>query len=384
MPAYPELIGDTIGYMPVNPTAMAGMAPPISLLDAHRKNRDALVAFARQWTKAEPKNPEAFGALAAGFEARGELASDSAGAFGAIMRAESLQQDQRKRDLLRTIAVRLLVKRGEFEAARGLADSLVTGVDVSNLSTPDAERLVGLAALTGRLDLMGKLRARSTEAHYADMGIAPALTAASGRLFARAALGVCDDSLLSLRSSIDQLLDSYSQPTRRAPMRWELLERSMMLAYPCLGAMAPEATHPSYPVVRVQRALMDGDRRKAAFILDSITNTRSSLRPGDVAIDVTVQETLVRLALGDTATATHRLDLVLNALPTLGNLATREEGQSAAIGRALALRAELAAKSGDVVVRRQRARDALALWQHADQVMSPTIARLRVLASSAR
>jgi hypothetical protein len=88
--------------------------------------------------------------------------------------------------------------------------------------------------------------------------------------------------------------------------------------------------------------------------------------------------------MGDTTAALRQLDLVLNAFPTLGQYAVREEAQSAAIGRALMLRAEVAAAQGDVAVRQRRAGEALMLWDHAEPSMNAAIARLRALASAAR
>jgi tRNA A-37 threonylcarbamoyl transferase component Bud32 len=384
MPAYPAVIDDTIAYVPVPMAMMAKMSAPATLPDALRRNRDVLVAFGRQWSSAEPNNPFAFEALSAGLEARGELAADDSGALGAIHRAERLSGSTAEVARLQATEVRLLMKRGEFEPARLLADSLLAPFRVGPWSDVDAERLVGLAALTGRVGLTAQLRDRSSSSDNADRGIAPQVTTVASQLFARAASGVCDDSLLVLKQAVDRLLDSYSQPTKRQEMRRSLVERPMLLAFPCLGVRATENLTSTLALARAQRAAAAGDHQVAALLLDSIARTREATRPGDVSLAFTVQEAWLRASIGDVAAATNQLDLVLNALPTLGVFAVREEAQSAAIGRALALRAELAAKTGDVVQRRQRAREALALWQHADPSMGPTLDRLRALASFAR
>jgi protein kinase-like protein len=385
MLAYIGLLNDTIAYVPVLPSAMATMVAPLTLPDALRRNRDVLVAFGHQWTTAQPSNPDAFEALSAGLEVRGELGDDDEGAVGALHRAESLAQSPNVLARLRATEVRLRVKRGQFESARVLADSLLAELPAEPWSTIDADRLVGLAALTGRVGLTARLRDRSTSgAEGAEAGIAPALMSVADRLFARAAAGVCDDSLLTLRAEIDRLLDSYSQPTKRDEMRRSLVERPMLLAFPCLGTRAIEKTASRVTLARAQRAAAGGDRRTAMILLDSLAGARLATRPGDVSLAFTVQEAWLRSSLGDLPAAARQLDLVLDALPTLGMFAVREEQQSAAIGRALTLRSELAAKMGDVVQRRQRARQALALWQHADASMAPTLDRLRALASAAR
>jgi hypothetical protein len=195
---------------------------------------------------------------------------------------------------------------------------------------------------------------------------------------------VCDDSLKVLRQEIDRALDSYSQPARRSEMRQAVLMRSMSLAYACSGARGLEGLRPTMPVERAQFAHARGDRRTVLAILDSAQLVRRVNRPGDVALDFTVQEAWLRSAAGDTAGAVRQLDLVLNALPTLGPWSVREEAQAAAIPRALLLRAELADRARDVAQRRRRATEALTLLQHADASLAPTIERLRLLASASR
>jgi len=97
-----------------------------------------------------------------------------------------------------------------------------------------------------------------------------------------------------------------------------------------------------------------------------------------------LQEARLELAIRDTAPAVRRLDLVLHALPTLGPFAVREEAQAAAVGRAFALRAELARVAGDTTEQLRCARAALTVWRNADPGFAPTLQRLRSLASPVR
>jgi len=244
--------------------------------------------------------------------------------------------------------------------------------------------LSGIAALTGRLDRSGQLRAIAWSEYNAGIGIAPPLTAVASRLFVRAAAGVCDDSLLALRHEVDRLMESYSQPSRRDAVQRELLVRPMSLAFPCLGAPAIEGLPASTPLDVAQRAAAAKNDRRVRAVLDSLDVVRRVLLPGEVSLDHTVQEAWLRAAIGDTAEAIHRLDRVLDALPTLGPWAAREEAQAAAVGRALVFRAELAASTGEVAERQRRAREALVLWQHADPSFGPTLDRLRALAAPTR
>jgi tetratricopeptide (TPR) repeat protein len=383
--AHPSLVADTVAYVPHSLADIGetqGVLSP-TLPDVLRRNRDALVSFARQWVAAAPKNADAYEALAVGDEARGEIGFDDQGAGNALARARALSGSPEQSLRLATIAVRLAVKRSDFVAARVLADSLLAAWP-ETISATGAARLSGLAALTGRVGRMAALRAVATNAPNADIGIAPALTEAASRLFARAGSAVCDDSLLALRRKIDVLLDSYSQPSKRDIMRRELLRRPMILAFRCVGARAFDGLTPTTPIERAQHAAAAHDVRRLRAILDSLDEVRRVGLPGDVALDNTVTEASLRVAVGDTAAAIRQLDRVLNALPTLSVWAVREDAQAAAIPLALSLRAELAARSGDAAEARRRAAQALALLEHADGTLAPSIARLRTLASSAK
>jgi hypothetical protein len=213
----------------------------------------------------------------------------------------------------------------------------------------------------------------------ANVGVAPPLTAAANRFFARAAAGVCDDSLAIARREFDHVLDSYAQPARRAQLRQIAIGRAATLAYPCMRGVALKDMSAASPLDRAQRALEARDRRGVRMILDSLTAVRSVYRPGDISLDHTVQEAWLRAAAGDSAGAVRQLDLVLDALPTLSALAVRDDAQAAAVGRSMVLRADLAAARRDTAVARHWASAALDLLAGSDAALKPTLARMRVL-----
>jgi len=385
--ANPSLVNDTIAYFPVplaDFSAAKAVAVPATLPDALRRNRDILLGFARQWVSTNPDNPDAFEALAAAHEARGELGTDSEGAGGAIRRARSLAVSPEQQIKLANVDVRLRLKRGELESMRALADSLLSVWAGRTPPKDIAARLSGIAALTGRLDRAGELRAIAWSERNAGLGIAPPLTSIASRLFVRAAAGVCDDSLIAMRHEVDRIMESYSQPARIEAVQRELVVRPMSFAFPCLGPRALDGLPALTPLDIAQHAAAAKDSRRVRAVLDSLDDVRRVLLPGEVALDFTVQEAWLRASIGDTAVAVRQLDRVLNALPTLGQWATRDDAQAAAVGRALVLRAELAASMGEVAERQHRAKEALVLWQHADASFGPTLDRLRALATPTR
>jgi hypothetical protein len=92
----------------------------------------------------------------------------------------------------------------------------------------------------------------------------------------------------------------------------------------------------------------------------------------------------LRAAIGDTAAAIHQLDLVLNALPTLGTTTTVDAEQAIALGRAFALCADLSSARGNRERAHECARNGLAIWRTADSPMAPIVKHLQQVVASAR
>jgi hypothetical protein len=90
----------------------------------------------------------------------------------------------------------------------------------------------------------------------------------------------------------------------------------------------------------------------------------------------------LHLAIGDTAEATHLLDLSLNALPTLGTYLLDQLPQVTTLVRGMALRAQVAAQAGDSSLAKHWAQNVILLWSGADQELQPTVARMRAIAGT--
>ena len=118
--------------------------------------------------------------------------------------------------------------------------------------------------------------------------------------------------------------------------------------------------------------------------LRAIAQSRRAYRPGDIALDYTYQEAWLKAAIGDTAGAILQLDPSLNAIPTMSASALREAGAAAAVGRAMGLRADLAAATGDLKNAKRWGSALAALWMDADPVLQPTVSRMKALAGSGR
>ena len=378
--AYPGLDADTNTFVPY-PMAEIGRLRASVLsptrMDALQHNRTVLLPFAQQWAQASPRSADAFEALGLARESLGHVEAGD-GAMEAVERALSLAGSPLQRTRLAAARVRLLVKRGNFTAAQQLSDSIIEAWTIPDVPAEIAGFVSGLAALTGRYGDAVRHMTKFLLARNATAGITPALTAAANRYFMLSAFGVCG-SLSQERQAFERTLESESSPARRSATRDMAIRRAAALAFPCSRGAALTGLQHVGALDRAQRAFADGNRGRARAILDSLAELRRTHRPGDVSLDHTVGEAWLRAALGDTTASIRQLDRVLEALPTLGALAVREEAQSAAIGRAMALRAELAAALRDSVAARRWAGAAVALWSGADTPLQPAVARLRAL-----
>jgi len=101
-------------------------------------------------------------------------------------------------------------------------------------------------------------------------------------------------------------------------------------------------------------------------------------------IDFVYHESLVLLAIGDTTTATRRLDQALEGLANASQMLLSDVHRAAAIPAAMLLRARLAARAGDRALARRWALGALALWQGADGEIQRLLDEVRPLAGNTR
>jgi hypothetical protein len=129
----------------------------------------------------------------------------------------------------------------------------------------------------------------------------------------------------------------------------------------------------------MQWSLARGDTTRVREQYRQVREAQRDLRPGDVAFDGTFHEAWLLLAIGDTAEATHLLDLTLEALPTIGTDLIDQLPEVATFVRGMALRAELASRAGDRMTARRWAQDVIELWSGADRELQPVVTKLRGL-----
>jgi hypothetical protein len=374
---------ETLSFVPY-PAPAYGQRPPSAtstLSSAIAKNSSELLDYTVQWVASAKTDPAAFEALADVLDVRGEIGDASApsqSALAALQRARLLARDTAT--LLRISAKEAWIrfKRGEFGKARELADS---ALGRRTYEKADANFVVGLAALTGRVHILSRLSVISNAGLPADLeGADAGLKTAVGDFFARAALGACTAANAS-RANLDKAIDRYAAPAAKASMTRSILARPLSMLVPCTdGRSILELSAPPDRLSRLQRAFAEGNKPAYAALSDSIAERVRNRRPGDLSPDFVFQQSWLRSASGDLAGASKQLDQSLDALTGINGSTLREAGSAAAIVQAMELRAQLAAKQGDPTTARRWSKAVLVLWANADPELASNVSQMRLLA----
>jgi tetratricopeptide (TPR) repeat protein len=383
--AYPALINDTVIFVPYSLVDFANL-PAAQTANARNAalaaNLDVLLDFTTDWTRRAPSSSMAFQALADVLEARGEIARNRSGglsALQAITRARVVAATPREAQLAAGKDAWLRFKQGEFVRARAIADSLLS---VSQPRTEDAEALIGLAALTGKLSKISELGRITSDYAAAARTVPIPVMDAAAPFVAFAALGVCQDTTAVLERRLDDQILHYVAENQLDRLRQALKARPLSMLAPCTaGKSSLRVQAGANRLLKLQQAFARSDSRTLAALLRDVSDNAKTQSPGDVSLDFTYQLAWLRAAMGDTAGATRLLDGALGALPSLSSISLRDAAAAAAAGRAMVLRAEIANRLGDIEEQRKWARAAADLWATADQPLQPVVARMRVLAA---
>jgi hypothetical protein len=178
---------------------------------------------------------------------------------------------------------------------------------------------------------------------------------------------------------LDDALQTFVAESERATVRAAVTSRAFLMLAPCTDArLSLQIAQSKDRLLAMQQAFAKGNSRGVRAMFDTLATVRRAERPADLSMDYTYQEAWLRLAIGDTAGATAELDHALDAISTLSSL--RDFASCAALVRAMALRADLAAAKGDHARARAYAASVADLWANADPGLQPMVARMRKLA----
>jgi tetratricopeptide (TPR) repeat protein len=341
----------------------------------------------RDWIDAFPASPDAQAAYSLALEASSAIdgsMSDMPQALELARRAAAHTDSADQRVVREVAVVRLLLKFDSVAAARRLADSLLA-VNPSP-SPPLAGYLANLAALTGR----ARRAAALLRVAAADTNHIPFLGADGRRLVlpgdlmpdilalrVYAALGLPHDSVQAIHGRVLKMLD-YSIPRSSVPsMRRTVLTTPAILAEEDLGATELVKGPGDNLLLEMRAALARHDVMDARAAGARFERNVESYSPGTPGIDQMTAYASMLLTIGDTALATRQLDAALSALPRARSILLEATPQAAAVGRAMMLRATLAAHEGDRATARRWGIRVAELWSGADVEARSQVEALR-------
>ncbi|MDB4913976.1 MAG: protein kinase, partial [Gemmatimonadetes bacterium] len=359
--AFPSVVhgtgGAEVGYDPHPLSDFRSGRPwmnPPTLEQALELERSQLRRVGAALVDEDPTNPESHQVFAHALELEGELSSTDTTVATALREVTAARRSGPSvgRDLdLRMAEVRILVKVGDFRMARAKADSAIARAPSANAHAEgNVENLLALTGQSGPLRALARRMATIYSERMPDgrrFHPNPMLGEAALEFSLEAKLGAPRDTLRRLLALVDKALDSYAAPKARDSVRIALLARSLVSAVPILGPSAVNKLPPVSSIIPAQQAFARGDRRGARTILDSLRQIRANHPAAGARLDQIYQEAWLRAAVADTAGAIAELDLALNGLPALGTLFLATVSESAALTRAMFLRAALAEQTRD-------------------------------------
>jgi len=373
--AFPEVRGDTVAFYPLSGAVMArgGHRPKTQAL-ALTRNREVYAEIITAWVEAFPQETAAHRALAYALELNGKImptVGEPHTALGEIAAAQRLERRSPQRVQDAAATVRLLVKAGQFDAARRAGDSLLRTI---RTPTPG---VAGVAVLLGRPALAARLLAiEDTFWLHGSADNEPVrlpLTAglAGLRLLAYASVAAPRESIAVLERRIEQLLATLPA-AERGPARSALLDLPAELVFDDMGLRPTHRTTPPGPdgTMTIQWALAHGD---TALVRGNLDTTSSSN-------EYAYLKARSFVALGDTAQAERSIDGTLENLPQVYSALLDYLPLAGSLVRMMALRAELAAARGEATPARRWASAVVTLWSGADPALQPTVTRMKKLA----
>jgi len=329
---------------------------------------------ATAWSVAAPDSPDAIEALAVSLEQLGDPAS-----LDTLQRARRLAAGTPDEVRLAAHEVWLRLKFAAPSSADGvraagqLADSLLAANPPSRATEP--LQMAGLAALTGRADLAAAY-SRSVQA-AAWLG-ASAQLVQYAPLLVFAAFGGPPDSLTRSAAEVERAIVAGALDPDSRALDW--VRRAATLAYP--GARMAALTRLERSGDYLAQAEMAFDRHDTAgvrSVLQRVRAARRSSSPAVLSVDNLYTEAWLLDAIGDPAAAAAWLDPTLSALAYTPPETFADPIRAASLVRAMALRADAGARTGDTAAARPWASVVATLWSDADAFLQPLVERMRQL-----
>jgi tRNA A-37 threonylcarbamoyl transferase component Bud32/tetratricopeptide (TPR) repeat protein len=378
--AFPSWAGDTLVLYPValGSEGIVRGQGTATTAEAVRHERERLSDIARAWVAAYPASADALQALAVSLQLLGDRS-----ALDTIARARRLAVGPAETIRVATseIWMRVLLgaptELGDLRAARQLTDSILGSVPADHPLEP--KLLSSIAALTGRARLAARLgRQVSTRDR---LGTPPSLAGVGITFLTYAAMGGPVDSLRVLEPRVSQAIttDVMADDRMQAQAMW--LQLPVILAFPAYHfPSVAQLAGPSANPLMADAAFLRGDTAAAWQALSRMRSVDPSGAPATQTIDLVYAVAWLMGELGRPDSAIAFLDPTLTSLSRTPPQLFLEVYQAGALVRAMALRAELANRTGDRATARLWATAVVVLWSDADDFLQPLVKRMKELA----
>ena len=372
---YPIWQGDSLVIVPLSGSMVLAGLSDESIRDAIMRQRGRFRDLALAWRDAFPLSANALELHAIALEMLGDESS-----LDTLRRARALAREPEDRQRMGASEVLMRLKfsipgdLAGLEAARMLADSLLREFPAAALT--DARPFAALAALLGRAGTAASYARRedggSRNESLARIG--PALLAFS-------ALGGPPDSIRQLEEAVRRAIDNVDL-ARQQSARVEWPMRAAVLAFPEVRLTSlPDSGETGLRAGDLIVSAWRRDTLRRDAILNEIQSARrqQGLRPADVSADALLQEASALAVSGSPDRAIEWLDPTLRGLTLAASQDLASARRTGPLVRAMVLRADLAAQSGDSVTARIWARVVSVLWRNADPFLQPTVRRMHAL-----
>ena len=344
--ALPGVVRGRLAHVPLSRERVERSARgtvPATLGEALALSRKRSLRMSERWVRRFPESGEAHAARGRALELQALLLPDAdsqPSADGELQQAIALIDDDYRRVELRVDRVRVAAKAGRIALVNAIADSLLSG-HLPGVRGHEG-LLAGVAILVGRAERAADLLESSwrQESAAGGDGVATgsAVLASASRFLVLSALGVCGDTLRVLQRALETYAAGTLRGSDGAVFREQFVNRPLSLSASCESfAPSHEVASDADFLVRAQRHMARRRPALARATLDSMERQRIVVMRSEVALDYLVQESILRLAMGDSVRAVTDLVSAVDGLVGSAAFTMEQLPQAGAIPRALAL-----------------------------------------------
>ena len=240
---------------------------------------------------------------------------------------------------------------------------------------PPSRELAGLLAAIGRgseaSEVLAEVWGRDELRRERGTAMPAELLRPASLFLVLAALGVCGDTLARLEQRVRDLVAVRVPESDRAAVLSQSLVAPLKLSAHCdRFRPARRAGETDDPLLPLQRLAADGRFGAVQKRLEELAAERRAVAVADVSVDQSVQEALLLVATGDSASARARLVAALDGVSSSSSFTLSEVAQAAALGMGRLLLADLARGASPPTAARARA-ELRTLWREGEGTKRP-------------